>query len=51
VYINDQALPLLIEEALDAQGPNVETISGATDVTTAFKTSLQGAITAAKKQP
>jgi hypothetical protein len=50
VYINDQALPLLIEEALDAQGPNVETISGATDVTVAFKTSLTGAILAAKKQ-
>jgi len=49
VYINDQALPLLIEEALEAQGPNVETISGATDVTVAFKTSLQGAILAAKK--
>ena len=49
VYINDQALPLLIEEALEAQGPNVETISGATDVTVAFKSSLQGAITAAKK--
>jgi uncharacterized protein with FMN-binding domain len=51
VYINDQALPLLIEEALEAQGPNVETISGATDVTVAFKASLQGAILAAKKQP
>ena len=51
VYINDQALPLLIEEALEVQGPNVETISGATDVTVAFKASLQGAILAAKKQP
>ena len=50
-YINDQALPLLIEEALEANGPNVETISGATDVTISFKESLQGAILAAKKQP
>jgi len=50
VYINDQALPLLIEEALEAQGPNVETISGATDVTTTFKQSLTGAILAAKKK-
>ena len=48
-YINDQALPLLIEEALEIQGPNVETISGATDVTVSFKQSLQGAILAAKK--
>ena len=44
VYINDQALPLLIEEALEAQSPNVETISGATDVTVSFKQSLQAAI-------
>jgi hypothetical protein len=48
-YINDQALPLLIEEALEINGPNVETISGATDVTVSFKASLQGAILAAKK--
>ena len=48
-YINDQALPLLIEEALEVQGPNVETISGATDVTVSFKQSLAGAILAAKK--
>jgi uncharacterized protein with FMN-binding domain len=48
-YINDQALPLLIEEALEVQGPNVETISGATDVTVSFKQSLTGAILAAKK--
>ena len=41
-YINDQALPLLIEEALEIQSPNVETISGATDVTVSFKQSLQG---------
>src|SRR5262249_33429776 len=50
VYINNQALPLLVEEALEAQGPNVETIAGATDVTKAFKPSLRGAITAAMKQ-
>jgi hypothetical protein len=48
-YINDQALPLLIEEALEVQGPNVEVISGATDVTVSFKQSLAGAILAAKK--
>jgi len=50
VYINKQALPLLIEEALEAQGPKVETISGATDVTVSFKASLTGAILAAKKK-
>lgn len=49
-YINDQALPLLIEEALEINGPNVETISGATDVTVSFKESLQGAILLAKKK-
>jgi uncharacterized protein with FMN-binding domain len=49
VYINDQALPLLIEEALETQNANVETISGATDVTVSFKASLQAAILQAKK--
>jgi len=49
VYINDQALPLLIEEALDAQSTKIETISGATNITDSFKQSLQAAILQAQK--
>ncbi len=49
VYINDQALPLLIEEALEIQSSKVETISGATDITVSFKESLQAAILQAQK--
>ena len=48
-YINEQALPLLVEEVMEIQNANVETISGATDTTVAFKTSLQAAILQAKK--
>ena len=49
VYINDQALPLLIEEALETQNTKIETISGATNVTDSFKQSLQAAILQAQK--
>lgn len=49
VYINDQALPLLIEEALEAQSTKIETISGATNITDSFKQSLQAAILQAQK--
>jgi uncharacterized protein with FMN-binding domain len=49
VYINDQALPLLIEEALQAQSTKIETISGATNITDSFKQSLQAAILQAQK--
>jgi uncharacterized protein with FMN-binding domain len=48
-YINQQALPLLVEEVLEIQSANVETISGATDTTVSFKQSLQAAILQAKK--
>ncbi len=48
-YINDQALPLLVEETLEIQSANVEVISGATDVTNSYKESLQAAILQAKK--
>ena len=50
VYINDQALPLLIEEALETQSTKIETISGATNITDSFKQSLQAAILQAKKR-
>jgi uncharacterized protein with FMN-binding domain len=49
VYINKQALPLLREEVLEIQSPNVEVISGATDITVSFKQSLQAALLTAKK--
>ncbi len=49
VYINDQALPLLIEEVLEAQSTKIETISGATNITDSFKQSLQAAILQAQK--
>jgi uncharacterized protein with FMN-binding domain len=48
-YINEQALPLLVEEVMEIQSANVETISGATDTTVAFKKSLQAALLQAKK--
>jgi uncharacterized protein with FMN-binding domain len=46
-YINQTALPWLIEEAMKAQSANVQLISGATYSSEAFVTSLQGAIAAA----
>ena len=49
VYINDQALPLLVEETLEIQSTNVEVISGATDTTISYQRSLQAAIVLAKK--
>ena len=48
-YINDQALPLLIEETLEIQSAKVEVISGATDTTISYQRSLQAAILLAKK--
>jgi uncharacterized protein with FMN-binding domain len=50
VYINQQALPYLVQEALAAQFKgNVQLISGATDTSYAFQQSLQAALLAAKK--
>ena len=51
VFINERALPLLKQEVLQLQSANLEVISGATDVTVAFKQSLQAALLAAKKLP
>jgi uncharacterized protein with FMN-binding domain len=51
VFINERALPLLQQQVLQLQSANIETISGATDVTTAFKQSLQAALLNAKKTP
>jgi uncharacterized protein with FMN-binding domain len=50
VYINQQALPYLVQETLAAQFKgNVQLISGATDTSYAFEQSLQAALLAAKK--
>jgi len=50
LYINQQAIPLLVQETLAAQFKgNINMISGATDTSYAFGTSLQAALLAAKK--
>lgn len=42
--INDQAIPVLRQEALAAQNANIDMVSGATDTSIAFIDSLQSAI-------
>jgi hypothetical protein len=50
VYINQQAIPYLVQEVLSAQmNPNIQLISGATDTSYGFVQSLQSAILQAKK--
>jgi len=50
VFINQQALPLLVQETLSAQFTGgVNMISGASDTSDAFITSLQGALTLAHR--
>ena len=50
VFINQQALPMLVQEELTAQfSGNIQMISGATDTSYAFAQSLQAALLAAKK--
>jgi FMN-binding domain. len=49
VYINQQALPWLAQEVLQAQmNPNIQLISGATDTSYGFVESLQAALLKAK---
>jgi uncharacterized protein with FMN-binding domain len=48
VFINEKALPLLKQELLQLQSANLETISGATQVSDSFKQSLAVALLAAK---
>jgi uncharacterized protein with FMN-binding domain len=48
IFINQQALPLLIQETIKAQGSGIDLISGATDTSQGFQQSLQSAILAAK---
>jgi uncharacterized protein with FMN-binding domain len=47
-FINQQALPMLVQEALQAQSSGVNMISGATDTSYGFSSSLQSAILQAK---
>ncbi|HET7568024.1 MAG TPA: FMN-binding protein [Gaiellaceae bacterium] len=50
VFINQQALPMLVQEVLQAQfSPNIDWISGATDTSNGFIDSLQSALLLAKK--
>ena len=46
--INEQALPMLRDEALQAQSSAVDTIGGATYTSQAYEQSLQSAIDAAR---
>lgn len=43
-FINDQALPLLKEEVLQAQSVAIDTVSGATDTSEAYIASVQSAV-------
>ena len=47
-YINGQALPYLMREAVSAQNANVDTVSGASDTSAAFRESLGSALAQAK---
>ena len=44
VYINSQAMPLLTQEAIQAQSANVNGVSGATFTSQAFQQSLHSAL-------
>ena len=46
--INGQAMPYLIQEAIQAQAANVDIVSGATDTSIAFQQSLGAALAQAK---
>jgi uncharacterized protein with FMN-binding domain len=48
VFINQQALPILIQEATRAQSSSIDMVSGATDTSHAFQQSLQSAVLEAK---
>lgn len=48
IFINQQALPMLVQETLQAQSTGIQLVSGATDTSYGFQESLQSAILAAK---
>ena len=47
IYINQQAMPILRQEALQAQSAHVDGVSGATDTSQAFVESLSSALSKA----
>lgn len=49
IEINSQAMPALQQEAIQSQNAQVDTISGATQTSEAFRQSLQAALDQAKK--
>jgi uncharacterized protein with FMN-binding domain len=49
IYINQQAMPYLKQEAIAIQGANVNIITGATDTTQAFVRSMDDALNQAKR--
>ena len=49
IYINQQALPTLVQETLQAQSTRIDMVSGATDTSQAFDQSLLSAIVKAKQ--
>lgn len=49
IRINNQAMPFLKQEAIHAQSANVDTVSGASDSSGAFRQSLASALSQAKK--
>jgi uncharacterized protein with FMN-binding domain len=48
VFINQQALPMLVQETLQAQSANIDMLTRATDTSEAYVQSLQSALQAAK---
>ena len=48
IFINEQALPILIQEAMQAQSSGIDMVSGATDTSMGFQESLQSAILMAR---
>jgi uncharacterized protein with FMN-binding domain len=50
MFINQQAVPILRQEALQAKSAKIDEVSGATLTSDAFAESLQGAIKKAKHQ-
>lgn len=48
IYINSQAMPYLMQEAIQAQSSRVDIISGATDSSQAFMQSLSSALAQAQ---
>ena len=48
IFINQQALPILIQETMQAQSSRIDMVSGATDTSGGFAQSLQSAILKAR---